>query len=408
MTDIIHSERAHARLGPSGADRWATCPGAPAMEAPFPNTSSPFAEWGTRCHEIAESTLLSSGAPIALTHTPGDEEDRLEKADVAQTYVDYVLGIVKETGGELLVEARLDISPWVPDCFGTADAVILDYAGKTIHVADLKGGSGVPVSVEDNRQLKLYGLGAYNDYGWMGDFERVMLHIVQPRTGNYGESWEIGVDDLLAFGEEMRAAAQRTRDPDAPLVPSEKGCRFCKAAAVCPELARQNLAAAEALFDDAPPLPANITQPDLPAPQQLTREQVAAILSHSGRITNWLKAIEAHAQAALEAGEELPGYKLVRGRSNRRWIDERQAQQVILKTLYEMTDSTSEARELAIQPAKLRTPAQVEKVLGKQKAILEELTEKPEGRVTIARESDKRVAIDPAALDGSQFFEPVE
>jgi len=410
LTDIIHSERAHARLSPSGAERWGTCPAAPRMEAPFPDTSSPFAEWGTRCHEIAEATLQAVDfdrerpvVPGTLAFTPEDEEDRHEKADVAQTYVDYVLGIVAETDGQLFVEARVDISPWVSDCFGTADAVVLDYNGRAIHVADLKGGSGIEVDVVGNRQLRLYGLGAYNDFGFLGDFERVVLHIVQPRTGNYGSSWEVSLDDLLAFGEEMREAALRTGDPDAPLVPSEKGCRFCKAAAVCPELARQNLAAAEAMFDAVPALPADITAPALPAPEQLTREQVAAILSHSGRITNWLKAIEAHAQSALEDGEELPGYKLVRGRSNRVWADEKKAQQAVLKALYDKTGDTQQARDLAIQPAKLRTVAQVEKALGKAAAreVFDGLVDKPEGKLTIARESDKREAV------SLTYFDPV-
>lgn len=399
---IDHADRAHARLSPSGADRWAVCPAAPRMEEPFPDSSSVFAVWGTRCHEIAETTLLASEG-TCLDHTPNGEEDRHEKADVAQTYVDYVLRVTAETGGHLLVESRVDISPWVPNCFGTADATVLDYTGKTIHVIDLKGGSGVEVDVTDNRQLKLYGLGAWNDYGFLGDFQRVVLHIVQPRVGNPGRYWEISLDDLLDFGEEMRVAAGRTGDPDAPLVPSEKGCRFCKAAAVCPELARQNLAAAEALFDKAPALPADINSPSLPAPQQLTREQIAAVLTHSGRITNWLKAVEAHAQSALEAGEDVPGYKLVRGRSNRVWVDERKAQRAVLKALNEKVGDTREARALAIQPAKLKTVAQVEKVLGKAGAarLFEKHVDKPDGKLTIARSDDRRPAAELT------YFDPV-
>tara|TARA_B100000678_G_scaffold268886_1_gene255543 strand:- start:3544 stop:3966 length:423 start_codon:yes stop_codon:yes gene_type:complete len=135
---------------------------------------------------------------------------------------------------------------------------VLDAVGKTIHVCDLKAGQGVEVDVIGNRQLHLYSLGAYYDLRFLFGVERVVVHIVQPRTGNPGSSWEVSLDELLAFGDQMREAARRTEDKDAACIASEKTCRFCQAAAVCPELVRQNIAVAEAMFDAVPPLTARL------------------------------------------------------------------------------------------------------------------------------------------------------
>lgn len=177
---LEHGLRAHAFLSCSSSDRWLNCTVAPSLEAKHKDESSPFAAEGTLAHELAERCLRAGRAAAEIK---GDYP--AEMRDYVQTYVDYVLSIK----GELLVEQRLDISRWVPDCFGTSDAVVL--LDGVCHIIDLKYGKGVKVFAEQNTQLMLYALGAYDAYdsiyGPLTDFE---IHIVQPRLDHI-DSWRI-------------------------------------------------------------------------------------------------------------------------------------------------------------------------------------------------------------------------
>lgn len=177
-----HEGRAHAYLSCSSSDRWLNCTVAPKLEAAFIEESSPFAAEGTKAHELGEKVLISGKNACDIK---GDYST--EMRDYVQNYVDYVRAIP----GQLLVEQRLDISAWVPECFGTSDAVVL--ADGVCHIVDLKYGKGVRVDAENNSQLMLYALGAYDAYDCIyGPINKVVIHIVQPRLDHYS-SWEIEV-----------------------------------------------------------------------------------------------------------------------------------------------------------------------------------------------------------------------
>lgn len=396
---IDHGTRDHARLSPSGAVRWMTCPRSYWWEEEFPDRSSPFAEEGTAAHELAETCLRDDGL---LHDYLGQWFNGFEVSDNMANAVAVYVDAIRAEPGQRWLEVRLH-HPWVNGIYGTADAIIMDEDQRRLIVADYKHGQGVEVSAERNPQLMIYGLMAYLWLDLLYDIDTIEMRIYQPRLDNISV-WSVEPQTLLNWHHrELTPAIVRLDHESGLMVPSEKGCRFCKAAAVCPELARQNLAAAEAVFDDAPPLPVEITEPQLPAPEQLTREQIAAIIGHSNRISSWLKSIEAHAIHALESGDELPGYKLVRGRSNRVWDDEKKAMCEALRIGMRVLEDPTSVQGRIFTPAKFKSPAQIEKILGRKAfAALEPLTRKPEGRVNIAPESDKRPAVIPD--NGEHYF----
>jgi hypothetical protein len=178
-----HESRAHAYLSCSSSDRWLACTVAPSLEANFSDESSVFAAEGTKAHELAEKALV---AKVNASDVAGDYP--AEMRDYVQMYLDYVRGVAVGAR-DVLIEQRLDISKWVPECFGTADAVVIH--GETIHVIDLKYGKGLRVDAEKNSQLMLYALGAYEENNFIyGPFTKAVLHVVQPRLDHF-DAWEI-------------------------------------------------------------------------------------------------------------------------------------------------------------------------------------------------------------------------
>ena len=240
---------AHAKLSPSGASRWMECPGSIALEADFPDSSSEYAAEGTLAHDISAQCLEENLLPHSFVGKRF-EVDGFEftvtaaMADFIADYMKLVREFAKD--GTLLIERKVDFSPviGVEDSFGTSDAIVI--GANTLTVIDLKYGMGVAVSAENNPQLKLYALGALNDYGDLADFEHVCMVIHQPRLNSVSECW-MSVEDLVAFGEAAKMAAEKVAEAvdtygahdawdEAYLSPSEKGCKFCKAKATCPAL----------------------------------------------------------------------------------------------------------------------------------------------------------------------------
>ena len=366
---------AHAKLSASGAHRWMACPGSVAAEEGLPDVSSPFAVEGTEAHNIMEVTLR--------TGRPAEEfaEDG-EMSSNVQMYVDYVRAIAHNPDGPagfpIDIEKRVDYSDWVPDGFGTADTIVL--LNGALHVIDLKYGMGVRVFAKDNPQAMLYALGAYAFYDTFLDIERVHVSIVQPRLDHIDE-WEIGVDDLLRFGEVARAAAEATEDPNALRIPGEKQCRFCKAKTTCPALAKLTADTLLVDFDqlDAPP-----------APDTLTDEQLAGALKNKPLIEAWLKSVQDIVKDRLDAGTPFPGFKLVEGRSNRQWGDENEALAYLLETIG--PDKTYER--------KMVSPAAAERLVGKKnKDTLSGFITKPTGAPTVAPDDDPRPPLARATAD---------
>ena len=356
---------AHAKLSASGAHRWMNCPGSVKAEEGLKESISSFAEEGTKAHDLMEQMLKGKFYRV-------DDYD-LEMREHVQTYVSYVLS-QKKPGDALFIERRVNFSEWVPEGFGTADTIIV--SDEVLHIVDLKYGRGVPVYAENNPQLMLYALGAYDECMFLSDFQSVKISIVQPRLDTISE-WEISITDLLKFGEVVRQAALDTQSPKAKRVPGEKQCRWCKAKATCPALYKLT----------ADTLMADFEQIDeAPQPHKLTFAQMRLALERKSLIEAWLQSVELSVKDLILEGVEFEGFKLVEGRSVRRWSDAEVA-------------GTRLAALVGEQSAFVRqviSPAKAEKLLGKKdKGMIEDIVVKPRGAATLARESDPRPAISP-------------
>jgi hypothetical protein len=267
------------------------------------------------------------------------------------------------------VETKVDFSRWVPGGFGTADFVKYNPNTKTLDIADYKHGVGVKVYAQNNPQGMLYALGMVSELDFLYDIETVRIHIVQPRLDHI-DTWEVGIDELLVFGEEARSAAKIALTPGAPRHPSEKACRFCKHRAACPEFRQHVLSTVDQGAD-------------------LQGQALADALQQVPMVKAWVNAIESAAFDLVDHGGTLPGFKLVEGRSVRHWKDEQEAFEILAEHINEPYES------------KLISVAQAEKALGKKAfaELLGNTVEKAAGKPSLVPDSDKRSALQPV-LDG--------
>lgn len=367
----------HAKLSASGSARWLACPGSVEAERGLSDKSSMAAAEGTAAHELGEICLVNgtNANDYLGQKLPENNEWEVtqEMADAVQIYVDFV----RNLGGEQSYEIRVDFSDWIPEGFGTSDAIAI--VGTTLHVCDLKYGKGVRVEAENNTQGLLYGLGAYSEYELTHKIDKVVITIVQPRLDHIDE-WEISVPDLLKWGEWASQRADMCLDPDAERVAGDKQCQWCKAQATCPE---QKAHAERILlvdFDDVS---------DQKPVNTLSDEQLRAALEGKKLVLSWLDAVEKLATERLNSGQGFPGFKLVAGRSVRFWGDEDKAGAELESFLGEEAYSR-----------KLISPAKAEKALGKSKVKeLKSFIVKSEGKPTLVPESDKRPAVNVTASD---------
>ena len=379
---IDHSSRDHALLSASSAHRWLNCPPSALVAEMYPQQDTEFTREGTLAHEVAEVYAryhMHGGS--AKDEIEADHSIPQEMKDCALGYAEYIQEQGRIDNPVGLLEQRVDFSPWVPDGYGTADCIILQ--GSIMDIIDYKYGQGVAVSAEDNPQMKLYALGALNDYGFAYDIKKVRLHIYQPRINNISVA-EIEVTELMDW-------AENEVKPKAALAAKGEGeyhsgtwCKFCPHAGRCRAL---NAACVEYVETHG-------VRAEVPV---LAPFEVAKVLEMEPMISLWLKKVKAQAMNTLMDGGEVPGYKVVEGKmGNRKWRDELKVAEALKAVGY----STEEFTETV-----LLSPAAMDKALGKKKVaeLLSEFIDRSPGAPTVVPVSDKRPAYDRLAEAQKDF-----
>ena len=360
----------HAVLSASGAHRWLNCLPSARLELEFVNNESSAAAEGTAAHALCEHKLkkalhMRSKRPVSVYNSDEMEEH-------SDAYVEFVmeqLELAKQscTDPLILIEQRLDFSCYVPQGFGTGDCIII--ADKKLHIIDFKYGMGVLVDAVDNPQTKLYALGALEIYDSLYDIEEVSMTIFQPRRENVS-TWTIRVEDLKDWAEkELKPRAKKAYDGEGEYLPGE-WCTFCRAAVKCRARAEEKLKLAQSEFK-LPPL--------------LTDSEIEEVLSKLSDLTKWANEIIAYAtDAAVNHGKEWHGFKVVEGRSVRKFKDEDAVAEVAKANGYKDIFRQS-----------LITLTEMERLMGKSKfeKILGDLIHRPPGKPTLVPLSDKRPAM---------------
>lgn len=368
----------HARLSASGAYRWMACPGSVKLEAGLPERSSSYAEEGSFAHSVAELMLRYNNNEMtkaAYTRRLNKlKEDKWYSPELEGCITDYTVRVWEEMNAvrrecpdaQILFEQRLDFSAYVPGGFGTGDVVII--AEPALHVIDLKYGQGVPVSAEENPQLKLYALGALEEYGDLYDIRRVVTTIVQPRLDSI-TTYGYTAEDLAAWGRDVAApkAAEALQD-GAPFCPGHH-CQFCRAKALCRARAEENQKLAALDFTN-PPL--------------LSEEEIAGVLAQAEQLASWAKDVQEYAFEEALKGKKWTGWKLVEGRSIRKYTDEAEAAKALLEA--------GQSEERIYKPKALLGITDMTKLLGRKQfeEILSGYIKKPAGKPVLVPESDKR------------------
>lgn len=376
---IDHSSRAHAVLSASSSARWLKCPPSAVAATMYPNLTTEYAKEGTLAHEVAE--WVASGGP-KKPNLPKGQDDGVtaEMLDCAKAYADYIQELITDENAVVLLEQRLDFSPWVPDGFGTGDCIILQ--GNRLDVVDYKYGKGVAVSAVENSQMRLYALGALYEFGDVYDIQEVGMHIFQPRINNI--SVDVLTDgELLSWGEVVKRIAKLAAEGKGEACAGGH-CRFCPHAGQCPTLSAECMKVVNASGGKA-------------VVPTLAPWMIADILKQEPMISAWLKAIKDRALTQLLNGEEIPGYKVVEGRGSREWSDHCEVGGVL-------ADAGYPPEAFHTQP-ELLSPAALEKSIGKKKVaeLVGALIVSKPGSPTIAPESDKRKPFDRLAEAKKDF-----
>ena len=357
----------HAVLSASGSHRWLNCTPSARLELEFENTGSEAAREGTAAHALCEHKLKR--ALHMRSRRPVSDYDSDEMEECTDAYAEFVMEqyeAAKQICDDpvVLIEQRLDFSCYVPDGFGTGDCLII--SDDRLHIIDFKYGMGVLVEAEDNPQMKLYALGALAVYDALYDIREVSMTIFQPRRENVS-TWTVAVEDLKAWAEnELKPRAKMAYDGEGEYLPGE-WCTFCRAAVRCRARAEEKLKLAQTEFR-MPPL--------------LTDAEIEEILAVLPDLTKWANEIAAYAlDAALNHGKEWNGFKVVEGRSVRKYRDEAA-----------VAEAAKEAGYKDIYRQSLIPLTEMQRLMGKDKfeEILGGLITKTPGRPTLVPMTDKR------------------
>ena len=360
----------HAVLSASGSHRWLNCTPSARLELEFENTGSEAAREGTAAHALCEHKLKR--ALHMRSRRPVSDYDSDEMEECTDAYAEFVMEQY-ETAKQvckdpvILIEQRLDFSCYVPDGFGTGDCLII--SDDRLHIIDFKYGMGVLVEAEDNPQMKLYALGALAVYDALYDIREVSMTIFQPRRENVS-TWTVSVEDLKAWAEnELKPRAKAAYDGEGEYLPGE-WCTFCRAAVRCRARAEEKLKLAQTEFR-MPPL--------------LTDAEIEEILAVLPDLTKWANEIAAYAlDAALNHGKEWNGFKVVEGRSVRKYRDEAA-----------VAEAAKEAGYKDIYRQSLIPLTEMQRLMGKDRfeEILGGLITKAPGRPILVPKSDRRPAM---------------
>lgn len=372
----------HALLSASSSHRWINCPPSARLCESYEDKSSDYAAEGTDAHSLCEYKLKSALGMETQDPTENLTYYNEEMEDCANSYASYVMELVeaaKEKSADpvVLIEQRLDYSRFVESGFGTGDCVIV--ADGTLHIVDYKHGKGVQVEADNNPQMMLYALGALEIFDGIYDIDTVSMTIYQPRRANVS-TFMMVKDDLYQWVEEtLKTAAELAYAGDGDFKCGD-WCQFCKVKQDCRKRAEYNM---------------ELAKYDFQLPPLLADEDIEEILGRIDGLVSWANDIKEYALQAAVGGKEWHGWKLVEGRSNRRYTDEN----VVAATVTAAGFDPYERKVLGVTA--------MTSLLGQKrfKEVLSGYIEKPQGKPTLVPESDKRPAMNTAKNDFNEFEE---
>ena len=358
----------HALLSPSASHRWIECPPSVRLTEFMEDKPSPYADEGTLAHSIAENKLNNY-----LGYT--DKSVKCEDTSMDEYTDDYVAFVAEQmrvlNNPSAFVEQRVDCSKYVPECFGTCDALIISDG--VLHICDLKYGSGVKVDAVGNDQLRIYALGAFEMFSCLYDISTVRMSIFQPRL-SHSATWEISIDELLKWANEVLVPAANQAWNGEGEFKAGDHCRFCKAKSNCRKRAEYNL---------------SLARYDFEPPATLDNIEIAAVLAKADELVSWVTDVKEYALRQALSGITYEGFKVVEGRSNRKYTDENAVVEAVKSAGFDPYEHSV----LGITA--------MTSLLGKKKfnELLGGFVEKPQGKPTLVPMSDKRPAINTANED---------
>lgn len=380
----------HALLGPSSAHRWLSCTPSARLEEGLPDTGSSYATEGTLAHRLGELLLRAEyeGADITeeLAEVRADPQYSPAMMEHMEGYAAFVAERYADAKSHcpdprLYVEQRIDVSEYVPDGFGTTDCVII--ADGLMDVIDLKYGAGIPVSAEDNPQMRIYALGCLLAFSLFYEITAIRMTIYQPRLDSISTA-VIDRDKLEAWAEQfLKPRAAQAYAGEGPFAPGELTCKWCKAGATCKARAEYQLELAAKDFQDA---------------ALMDNDEIAEVLERLPGLLAWAKQVKDYAEdAAINHGEKFPGFKVVEGRANRRYVNEGAIARRLKKAGFATAD--------IYKPKELLGITAMEKLVGAKKLaeLVGGLIEKPAGSPTLVPMSDKRPELNSAAKAAADF-----
>lgn len=366
----------HAYLSASASHRWMACPPSARLCAQEDDRTSEYAIQGSCAHELGQFLVEQALGRECRDPTEDLTYYNAEMQEAAEAYRDFVMEQVNAAKALcreplVCVEQTLDYSKWVQHGYGTGDCVIV--ADGMLHVIDLKFGVGILVSADHNSQLMCYALGALDTFGCLYDFDRVRLSIFQPRRDNV-DTWETSKAELLRWADEVLAPVARLAYKGEGEFKAGDHCQFCKVKATCRKRAEYAMELARFDFADPP---------------TLAEDEIAGILPRIDTLVSWAEDVKAWALQQALSGVTYPGWKLVEGRSNRRYSDEAAVAAIVTKAGFDPFEK------------KLLGITAMTRQLGKKRfeELLSGLIVKPQGKPVLVPETDKRPVFNTAADD---------